>query len=130
MIVLDTHIWIWWVQGDDRLTTPQSQAIQENETDSLGVSAISCWEVAKLVEKGRLQLPVDLEKWFELALAYPGIELLPISPAISIASTKFPSDFSHDPADQLIAATAQAYGCSLVTSDAKLLGHSQLQTIK
>lgn len=129
MIVLDTHIWIWWVQGDERLTASQSAAIQENEAGRLGVSAISCWEVAKLVEKGRLRLPVELDRWLELALAYPGIELLPISPVIAIASTRFPDNFSQDPADQLIAATAQVYGCSLVTSDAKLLGHSHLQTI-
>lgn len=129
MIVLDTHIWIWWVQGDARLSASQNLAIQENETDRLGISAISCWEVAKLVEKGQLQLPVDLDKWFELALGYPGIELLPISPAIAIASTSFPANFSHDPADQLIAATAQSYSCPLVTSDAKLSGYSNLQTI-
>ena len=129
MIVLDTHVWIWWVQGDERLTASQSQAIQENEADKLGISAISCWEVAKLVEKGRLLLPVALDKWFELALAYPGVELLPLSPGIAIASTRFSGDFSHDPADQLIAATAQAYGCPLITSDAKLLGYPYLQTI-
>lgn len=129
MIVLDTHIWIWWVQGDKRLTAKQRKAIQDNEEDGLGVYAISCWEVAKLVEKRRLVLPVEIEEWFELALSYPGIRLLPISPAIAVASTQFPGDFSQDPADQLIAATANVHSCSLITSDARLLGYSQLATI-
>jgi len=129
MIVLDTHIWIWWVQDSERLTPKQKQAIQDNEDASVGVCAISCWEVAKLVEKRRLVLPVELEEWFELALSYPGVQLLPLTPAIAMASTRFPSDFSRDPADQLIAATAEVYACPLVTSDTKLLGYSALATV-
>lgn len=50
MIVLDTHIWIWWVHGGEQLTQNQIRAIQANESDVIGVSAITCWEVAKLVE--------------------------------------------------------------------------------
>ena len=69
MIVLDTHIWVWWVHSDERLTSGQSEIIQANETDIIGVSAISCWEIAKLTERGRLELPVSLEKWFEQAHA-------------------------------------------------------------
>ena len=52
MILLDTHVWVWWVHGDERLTSSQSEIIQASEEDVIGVSAISCWEVAKLVEKG------------------------------------------------------------------------------
>lgn len=73
MIVLDTHIWVWWVQDDPRLTAAQREAIQEQETDALGVSAISCWEVAKLVERRRLQFSIPLETWIEQALNYPGV---------------------------------------------------------
>jgi PIN domain nuclease of toxin-antitoxin system len=57
VIVLDTHAWVWWVHGDDQLTQAQIDAIEANEVDVIGVSAISCWEVAKLVERGRLELP-------------------------------------------------------------------------
>jgi len=57
MIVLDTHIWVWWVHGDERLTRTQAEVIEANEADVIGVSAISCWEIAKLVEYGRLELP-------------------------------------------------------------------------
>ncbi|MCL5998891.1 MAG: type II toxin-antitoxin system VapC family toxin [Chloroflexi bacterium] len=52
MIVLDTHIWIWWVHGDERLTQAQRDAITTNETDVIGVGAISCWEIA--IESTRL----------------------------------------------------------------------------
>ncbi len=75
MIVLDTHIWVWWVQNDSRLTQQQKQWLKDYESDGLGVSILSCWEVAKLVEKNRLILPLDIDKWLEFALAYPGVKL-------------------------------------------------------
>jgi PIN domain nuclease of toxin-antitoxin system len=62
MIILDTHAWVWWVHGDERLTPAQVEAIRANEADVIGVSAISCWEIAKLVEHGRLQLPCSLKE--------------------------------------------------------------------
>ena len=129
MIVLDTHIWIWWVHDEERLSTAQLRAIHEHEAEGLGISAISFWEIAKLVEKKRLLLPVEIERWFELATSYPGIRVFPITPEVAITSTQFPSDFSQDPADQLIAATAIVNQCSLITSDGKLLAYSKLKTI-
>ena len=62
MIVLDTHIWVWWVQNDARLTQKYQQWLQEYESDGLGVSIVSCWEVAKLVEKNRLILPLAIDR--------------------------------------------------------------------
>jgi PIN domain nuclease of toxin-antitoxin system len=56
MIVLDTHIWVWWVHGDIRLGREYQEYIQSQELHGLGISAISCWEVAKLVEGNRLTL--------------------------------------------------------------------------
>lgn len=130
MILLDTHIWIWWVQDDKRLTEAQSRAIRENENDSLGISAISCWEIAKLVELGRLQLPVSLETWFEKALSYPGIQLLALMPEIAIASTRLPGEFHRDPADQIIVATALHYNCPLLTSDGRLTNYPHVTIIQ
>jgi PIN domain nuclease of toxin-antitoxin system len=129
MIVLDTHIWVWWVHGDERLTRTQAEVIEANETDVIGVSAISCWEIAKLVEYGRLELPCSLEEWFEDALSYPGIHLLELTPEIAIESTQLPGEFHRDPADQMIVATARVYGCPLVTSDGRLLEYTHVETI-
>ncbi len=72
MILLDTHAWVWWVHDPAQLTPAQREAIVANEEDLIGVSAISCWEVAKLVEYGRLELPCPLEEWFEDALGLSG----------------------------------------------------------
>ena len=128
MIVLDTHIWVWWVHGDERLTRTQAEVIRANETDVIGVSAISCWEIAKLVEYGRLELPCSLEEWFEDALIYPGVHLFELTPEIAIESTQLPGEFHRDPADQMIVATARVYGCPLVTSDGRLLEYPHVET--
>ncbi|HDN79307.1 MAG TPA: type II toxin-antitoxin system VapC family toxin [Chloroflexi bacterium] len=130
MIVLDTHIWVWWVHGDKRLTPTQIEVIVANETDVIGVSAISCWEVAKLVEYNRLRLPCPLEEWFEQALSYPGILLIPLTPEIVIESTRLPGEFHRDSADQIIVATARVYNCPLVTADEKILNYSYVTVIR
>ncbi|MDQ1559085.1 MAG: hypothetical protein QOD32_2145 [Pyrinomonadaceae bacterium] len=130
MIILDTHIWVWWVHGDARLSEKQVKWLEENEADGLGVSAISCWEVAKLVEYGRLDLPCSVEDWFDQALAYPGIKLLDLTPRIALESTQLPAGFHRDPADQIIVATARVYNCPLLTSDSKILVYPHVQTLK
>ena len=121
MIVLDTHICVWWVHGDERLSKPQKELIEANEANVIGVSAISCWEIAKLVEYGRLELPCTLTEWFEEALRYPGIRLLALTPEIAIESTRLPGEFHRDPAGQIIVASARVHSCPLVTSDMRLL---------
>jgi len=129
VIVLDTHIWVWWVHGDDRLTKAQTELITANEADIIGVSAISCWEVAKLVEYGRLVLPCSLEEWFDQALSYPGVQLMELTPEIVIESTRLPGEFHRDPADQIIVATARVNNCPLVTSDSKISKYPHIETI-
>jgi PIN domain nuclease of toxin-antitoxin system len=129
MIVLDTHSWVWWVHGDERLTKSQAEVIEANETNIIGVSALSCWEVAKLVEYGRLELPCPVSEWLEQALSYPGIRLLELTPEIAVESTQLPGEFHRDPADQIIVATARIYGCPLVTSDRKILDYPHVETI-
>ena len=129
MIVLDMHIWVWWVHGNEQLTQNQFKAIQDNEDDVIGVSAISCWEVAKLVEVGRLGLSTPVEKWIEQAMGYPGIRLLDLSPEISIESTRLPGEFHRDPADQIIVATARIYNCPLLTADGRIIEYPYVKTI-
>jgi len=129
MIVLDTHIWVWWVHGDERLTSSQAEIIQVSETDIIGVSAISVWEIAKLVEYKRLELPCPLNEWFDEALSYPGLRLIELAPEIAIESTQLPGDFHRDPADQIIVATARLQDCALITSDSKILRYPHIETV-
>jgi PIN domain nuclease of toxin-antitoxin system len=130
VIVLDTHIWVWWVHGDARLSERQIRWLGENESRGLGVSVISCWEVAKLVEYKRLILPCPVADWFDQALAYPGVRLLDLTPRIAVESTQLPDGFHGDPADQLIVATARVYDSALLTADSKILSYPHVKIPK
>lgn len=130
MIVIDTHIWVWWVHGDAHLNEQQTDWLQENEKHGLGVSIISCWEVAKLVEYNRLTLPCSVAEWLDRALSYPGISLLELTPRIVVESTQLPKDFHKDPADQMIVATSRVLDCALLTADAKILNYPHVNTLR
>lgn len=99
MIVLDTHIWVWWVHDDSELPANYKTYIETHEATGLGVSIISCWEVAKLVQVGRLALPVPVRDWLDQAMTYPGIRIIELSPDIVVESTQLPGTFHRDPAD-------------------------------
>lgn len=128
MILVDTHIWVWWIHGDQNLTSDHVALISDNEEEGIGIGTITCWEVAKLVEYGRLELPVPVETWLAEALGYPGMNLLPLSPEIAVESTQLPGDFHRDPADQIIVATARIHDIKLVTVDSKILGYPYVDT--
>jgi PIN domain nuclease of toxin-antitoxin system len=87
VIVLDSHIWVWWVLGNPKLSPEHHKVLQEAEGEGLGVSIISCWEVAKLVELGRLELPMAIEQWLAHALRYPGVQLLDLTVEIVVDAT-------------------------------------------
>ena len=129
MILIDTHIWLWWATDLGRLSEAQIEAIESHESDIIGVSAISCWEVAKLVQIGRISLGRSVREFLALALSYPGIQLTPLTPEIAVASTQLPGEFRSDPADEILVATARIHRCSLVTSDRKLQAYRAVRTI-
>ncbi|MBW4554180.1 MAG: type II toxin-antitoxin system VapC family toxin [Aphanocapsa sp. GSE-SYN-MK-11-07L] len=130
MILLDTHIWIWWVDDNqERLTPKHRELIQQYQPEGIGVSVISCWEVAKAVEKQRLGLSCEVHEWLNLALAYPGVQLLDLTVPIVVESTKLVG-FHRDPGDQIIVATARVLKCPLLTADQKILEYPGVQTLE
>lgn len=129
MIILDTHEWIWWVQADKRLPKKHAAVIKKYESDGLGVSAISLWEVAKAVEYGKLSFSILVEEWLEKALSYPGIQLLNLTPQIVVESTQLPGNFHKDPADQIIVATARVFDIPLITADEKIRNYSHVKLL-
>jgi PIN domain nuclease of toxin-antitoxin system len=129
VIILDTHIWIWWIHNDPALPKDAVSLIKSNESTGLGVSAISCWEIAKLVEYGRLSLPFPVKDWMNIALAYPGIILLDLLPEIAVESTQLPPPFHKDPADQIIVATSRIHKVGLVTCDFKIRAYPYVSSL-
>ena len=127
MILLDTPILIWLLDQQAKLSTAQSQAIQG--APRLAVSAISLWEIAKLVENSRLELKMPVLDWINAALSHPKLQVMALTPEIIVKSTQLPDTFHKDPADQLIVATAMVVGIPLLTKDLKILGYSHVTTI-
>ena len=105
------------------------RVLQASEADGLGISAISLWEVAKLVELHRLTLPCSVGSWLDQALSYPGMRLLPLDSRVAMESTQLPLPFHKDPADQMIVATARVHGCPLMTFDEKIRAYAHVKLV-
>lgn len=101
--------------------------LDASEQTGIAVSAISCWEVSKLVERRRLTLPCPVFDWLHQALAYPGVRLIELSPRICVESTQLPGDFHRDPADQIIVATARVLDAPLATMDDKIRSYQHVK---
>jgi PIN domain nuclease of toxin-antitoxin system len=130
MILLDTHIWIWWVNGSLELPETNRLYLDSSEQNGLEISVISCWEVAMLVQKRRLALKLPVLDWITLALKYPGISRLNLSPAIVVDSTELPGNFHKDPVDQILVATARVNSISLMTLHTKILDYPHVSVWK
>jgi PIN domain nuclease of toxin-antitoxin system len=126
VIVLDTHVWIWWAEGNPQLPADYLAYIQAEAANGIGVCAISSWEVAKLVERGRVRLPLPVDTWLAAALQ-PPVMLLPLTPEVAVESTRLPGTFHRDPADQLVVATARVFDCPLVTLDRQIRAYPHVR---
>jgi PIN domain nuclease of toxin-antitoxin system len=124
VILIDTHVLIWLLDGNERLGLQARGAIAAaSPTRDVHVSAITPWEVALLSHKGRLNLRRDPLDWIEATLALPGIALAAIEPEIAVNSVRLPGSLVGDPADRFLVATARFHGWSLVTADRPLLAY-------
>jgi len=113
-LLLDTHIWIRWLSSDQPL--PEALVRRIEEADRLAVSSVSCWEVAYLAKKNRIQLPMAVFDWMRAALEGSGVEAIGISAEIAVKSAELP-DIHRDPADRFIIATALDHGFQIVSFD-------------
>jgi PIN domain nuclease of toxin-antitoxin system len=128
MILLDTHIWIWWLNGaTSELGKNWADAIRSSPR--IGISAISCFEVAWLEQHRRIELNMKIAEWFEKATTGSGIEIVPITPAIAETAVKLPEHHT-DPQDRLIMATAIANKAQLISADAKFSLYRELDGLR
>lgn len=130
-VLLDTHALVWLLAGSDRLGANTRQALNDVASAAeILVSAISPWEIAMLVSKGRLAFDRDVADWLRDAFALPGLRVVPLSTEIAVSSTRLPGVLPADPADRIIVATARALDIELVTADRPLLEYARAGHLK
>ena len=130
MIVLDTHVLVWWVNGDDLLSSKASRAIErELDGGQIIVSSISAWEIAMLVEREKLVLSMDVDSWLGTVAQIDAVHFFPVDAEIGLKSVALPGEFHKDPADRMIVATARRLAVPLVTRDEKILAYKHVKTI-
>lgn len=131
MIVIDTHVLVWWVSGDKSLSVTAAKLIEDtlDNGSEVIISSISAWEISMLIEKGRLVLSMDVESWLDEVVQIDGVCFVPIDNEIGIKSTVLPGEFHKDPADRMIVATARKLAVPLVTADEKIRDYEHVKTI-
>ena len=129
-VLLDTHVLLYWIGRDARLTAAQARAIAAaSDTSPLLVSDISLWEVATLVNLGRIRLRRPVRDWLEAATAPPLVRRVSISPVVAAEVTELPATFHRDPADRIIVATARTAGAAVATLDIRVIESGLVETI-
>ena len=126
-ILLDTHVWIW-ASVDERTSLSPRAARVIKEAKIKWVSAISCWELAKLVERKRIGFSIPVLNWITRSFNEMDISIADLSPEIAVESTQL-KGFHKDPADQIIVATSRVLGVPLLTSDRRVLDFPDVETI-
>lgn len=117
-VLLDTHVWLWWLTPDTPLTRKERSALDTMASRrELCLAAISLWEAQMLHAKRRLELPLPFVDWLAQAADTSVITVLPLDVEVVAAVTRLPPSFHGDPADRLIVATARAHALPLATRD-------------
>ena len=130
MIVIDTHVWLWWISNPEKLAVNAAQAIDKAIIEGgIIISSISTWEIVLLTNKKRLKLSIDIRDWVRKTEALPFVRFVPVDNTIALRSVTMPGNFHPDPADRIITATAMTMGLPLVTREEKILGYPHVKTI-
>jgi PIN domain nuclease of toxin-antitoxin system len=130
LIVLDSHVWVWWVSGVEPLSRRATRAIEQAVTkNAVYISSISAWEIAHLVSRKRLTLTLDVEEWVRRSERLPFVRFVEVSNSIGMSSVRLAGQFHKDPADRIIVATALALGFPVVTKDDKIRNYSHVESI-
>jgi PIN domain nuclease of toxin-antitoxin system len=121
-LLLDTHVWVRYVNGTPGLKTAIVSSIEAARVSGkVFVSIISVWEIAMLARKGRLTFPRGVLAWVEEAMRMPGIHMLPLTVEIAVHSVELPREMNNDPSDRFLVATAQLENLQLVTLDVDIV---------
>jgi PIN domain nuclease of toxin-antitoxin system len=128
VILLDTHVLVWLTAEPKKLSKQASSAIRRAaRTGGIAISAITLWELAWLASHSRLETTGTVESYVEDVTSRVAIR--PITVKVAVLANQLPADYSNDPCDRLIGATALAEGIALVTKDLRIRSSKQIETI-
>jgi len=120
-VLLDTHIWVWWLTPGSPLTRTEREALDvAAERREVCLAAISLWETQMLYRKRRLELPLPFSDWLTRAADSRIVSVIPLDVETVLAVDSLPHSFHGDPADRLIVATARAHALPLATRDTRI----------
>lgn len=124
-ILLDTHIFLWLMNGDLKLSKKNIERIESsiNSESRICISGISVWEIAMLEKKGRITFSQPINKWIEHAIELSSVKIIELSTDILLDSCHLPGEFQSDPADRMIVATSRVHNIPLITQDEKILNY-------
>ena len=129
-LLLDTCAFLWDAGDKRKLSRKAARKISRAADDGrLLLSVISCWEVAKLVQKDKLRLALPIRDWLDRALSRESLELIDLTTEIAVESSELPGFFEGDPADQIIVATARTMDLTVVTADARILDYDGVRSV-
>ncbi|MCX8124604.1 MAG: type II toxin-antitoxin system VapC family toxin [Spirochaetes bacterium] len=130
MILIDTHVCIWWIQESTDIPKDVKTKIKSaQKRNNIFISSISIWEIAMLIKYNRLTLTVPLSEWIKKLESVPYFKFIPVDNAIAEHSVNLPGEFHKDPADRIIVATSRIHNIPLITSDEKILNYPYVKTI-
>jgi len=130
MIVLDTHVLVWWLDNPRRLSPKAAKKINpEVKKGEILVSSITVWELFMLARKGRLSLKIDVNDWVSMLEKLSFVRFVPVDNRIARRSVDLPGKFHEDPADRIIVATTMETGGLLLTSDKNILNYPNIKTV-
>jgi PIN domain nuclease of toxin-antitoxin system len=118
-LLLDTHIWLWSIGEPNKLSRRVAREL-DNRENQLWLSPVSIWEAMLLYRKGRVKLSDDFANWLTDAMNRIPLTEAPLNFEVALVLSTVGLPHS-DPADLFLAATAKAFGLTLVTSDRNLI---------
>lgn len=126
MLLLDTHVWVWAVEGDTRRIGRRARSLlsRAESQNALRISTATIFEVAALHTSGRLGLARPLERWIDEAVAAPAMRVSPVPAAVAMDAGTIPRAALADPIDRILVATARHLDATLVTSDRAILDYA------
>lgn len=125
-IIIDTHIFVWFMEGTNNLSSKEIKLINKIINSSqIIISAISFWEIAMLEKLKKISISIPIKDWINKAISQKGIKIAGLDIDILIESVYLPGNFHKDPADRMIVATSRIKEIPLLTHDTRIIKYGQ-----